>query len=79
MFEITLIERDGNGNPKTRTDGSVIKRSFVSDRGDMIADFWNRNSHRLVKKKSDKKVELSSKPTIERQKKVSRRFDDGAR
>ena len=78
MFEIVLIERDSVGNPKLRPNGGFIKKSFVSDKGDIIADFYNRNAHRPISKKSHlKKLDLQSKPTIEKTKKASKKFDDG--
>lgn len=53
MFEISIIERDNQGNPVLKPDGSFKKRYFKSDSADAISDFWHRNgNHKKTKVKT---------------------------
>lgn len=59
MFEISVIERNNNGDPILKADGSPKRRYFKSDSADAISDFWMRNGNH---KKGKRKTKAATKP-----------------
>lgn len=51
MFEITIVQRDGLGQPILNPQGGVRRKSFVANSGAEISAIWHRNGPQPIKKK----------------------------